>query len=55
VEPVEFPARCDEAPAEITEFEPRIDALYVDDMKPVVRSQIEKAGLRLAKLLNETL
>ncbi len=55
VEPVEFPARCDAAPAEITDFEPRIDALYIDEMKPVVRGQLEKAGLRLAKLLNETL
>jgi S1/P1 Nuclease len=55
LEPVEFPANCSEAPLAITEFKPPIDGLYIDDMKPVVRSQIEKAGLRLARLLNESL
>ncbi len=55
VEPVEFPANCGEAPASITDFKPQIDALYVDSMKPVVREQLTKAGLRLALLLNKSL
>jgi hypothetical protein len=54
-EPVIFPSNCSEAPAAITEFKPAIDALYVDNMKPVVRQQLIKGGLRLAKLLNEAL
>ena len=54
VEPVEFPKGCDEAPVAITEFKPQIDALYMDDMTPVIRMQLEKGGLRLARLLNET-
>ncbi len=55
VEPVEFPVNCSEAPLSITDFKPRIDMLYVDAMKPVVREQLTKAGLRLALLLNKTL
>ncbi len=55
LEPVVFPVNCSEAPGEITEFHPQIDALYIDTMKPVVRLQLERAGLRLAKLLNESL
>jgi hypothetical protein len=55
LQPVEFPSTCDEAPRAITRFKPQIDELYIDDMKPVVRSQLEKAGLRLARLLNESL
>ena len=54
-EPVEFPARCSDAPGEIRDFKPQIDSLYIDDMKPIVRSQLMKAGLRLARLLNESL
>ncbi len=55
VEPVEFPANCQEAPAVITELRLDIPGAYIEDMKPVVRAQLEKAGLRLAKLLNESL
>jgi hypothetical protein len=55
IEPPIFPANCDEAPAAITDFHPQIDALYVDSMKPVMRDQLIKAGLRLAKLLNDVL
>lgn len=55
VEPAIFPASCAEAPAAITEFKPDVDALYVDGMKPVVREQLIKGGLRLAKMLNEAL
>lgn len=55
VEPVVFPAKCGDAPAAITDFKPQIDALYVDSMKPVVREQLIKGGLRLAKMLNEAL
>ncbi len=55
VEPAIFPANCGEAPAAITEFKPQIDALYVDSMKPVIREQLIKGGLRLAKMLNQAL
>ena len=55
VEPAIFPASCQQAPAEITNFHPAIDASYIDSMKPVVRMQLTKAGLRLAHLLNESL
>lgn len=55
VEGAVFPATCSEAPGEITDFHPQIDGLYIDSMKPVVRLQLERAGLRLARLLNESL
>jgi hypothetical protein len=55
VEPAIFPPNCSDAPAEITNFKPPVDSLYVDSMKPVVREQLEKGGLRLAKMLNEAL
>ncbi|HZS56874.1 MAG TPA: S1/P1 nuclease [Bryobacteraceae bacterium] len=55
VEAPMFPANCSEAPAEITEFKVPVDTLYVDSMKPVVREQLIKGGLRLAKMLNESL
>jgi hypothetical protein len=54
LEPVEFPANCDVAPSEITHFKPHIDSLYISDMKPVVRDQLVKAGLRLARILNDS-
>jgi S1/P1 Nuclease len=55
VEPVEFPKSCAEAPSAITELRIEIPASYLADMKPVVREQLIKAGLRLARLLNESL
>lgn len=55
VEPVEFPKSCAEAPAEITELRLEIPGSYISDMKPVIREQLIKAGLRLARLLNESL
>jgi hypothetical protein len=55
VEPIEFPDGCKEAPSDVTGFKAPIDGLYIDAMKPVVRSQLTKGGLRLARLLNETL
>lgn len=55
LEPPVFPPSCSEAPLAITEFHPAIDALYIDSMKPVVRLQLERAGLRLARVLNESL
>ena len=55
VEPEVFPAGCQAAPAEITRFKPVIDGLYINDMKPVLRDQLSKGGLRLAALLNRTL
>ena len=53
VEPVLFPHGCKEAPTEILNFKPQIDTLYVDSMKPIVRDQLAKASLRLARILNE--
>lgn len=55
VEPVMFPKACTDAPAEIQSFRPKIDGLYINSMKPVVRDQLAKAGLRLARILNEAL
>ena len=55
LEPAIFPAGCAEAPLAITEFRAQADGLYVDSMKPVIRHQLELAGLRLAKVLNESL
>ena len=55
VEPILFPKNCGEAPSEITNSHPQIDTLYIDIMKPVVRDQLLKAGLRLARTLNESL
>jgi hypothetical protein len=54
-QPILFPKGCAEAPSEITGFKPLIDGLYIDNMKPVVRDQLAKAGLRLARVLNESL
>lgn len=53
--PIAFPNGCKEAPPEINEFKAQIDGLYVDSMKPIVRDQLSKAGLRLARILNESL
>lgn len=52
-EPVVFPASCKVAPVEILGEKINVEASYVDAMKPVVRLQLERAALRLAKLLNE--
>ncbi|MGA8026518.1 MAG: S1/P1 nuclease [Bryobacteraceae bacterium] len=54
-EPVMFPASCKDAPQAITDLKLHIGSAYVSEMKPVVGSQILKAGLRLARLLNESL
>lgn len=53
LEPVIFPPKCAEAPLAITDFHPQIDGLYLNSMKPVIREQLEKGGLRLAALLNQ--
>jgi S1/P1 Nuclease len=55
IEPVEFPHSCNDAPVSITAFKPQVDSDYVTSMKPIVRMQLIKAGLRLARLLNESL
>ena len=55
LEPVVFPSACTTAPAEIANFRPYISTAYINEMKPVVREQLAKAGLRLAHLLNQTL
>ena len=54
-EPVLFPASCQVAPLAVSNLTLHIDSSYMDDMKPVVREQLTKAGLRLARLLNESL
>lgn len=55
VEPIEFPANCGEAPAAIAGLRLEISAAYIAAMKPVIREQLMKGGLRLARLLNESL
>jgi hypothetical protein len=55
LEPAIFPRSCADAPANIRSFVPDTDSLYINAMKPVVREQLTKAGLRLARLLNESL
>lgn len=54
-EPVEFPRNCRFAPALVGEMFLDIGNGYVNDMKPVVREQLIRAGLRLANLLNQSL
>lgn len=55
VEPALFPKSCQDAPAAIRNFKPVVDAAYVVLMEPIVTSQLSKAGLRLAALLNHAL
>lgn len=55
VEAAAFPAKCTEAPSDITSLKLEITPSYIEAMKPVLRGQLEKAGLRLARLLNESL
>ncbi len=52
-EDVAFPASCDDAPDEIQQLRLSIDDQYLEDMAPIVRDQLKKAGLRLAKMLND--
>ncbi len=54
-EDVAFPDTCAQAPDEIRETSVEVDEKYMDDMQPIVRDQLKKAGLRLARLLNEIL
>ncbi|HEX4231312.1 MAG TPA: S1/P1 nuclease [Bryobacteraceae bacterium] len=54
-EPPIFPQSCEQAPPEIVNFHPAIGNVYVNDMKPIIRMQLVKGGLRLAKLLNQSL
>jgi hypothetical protein len=51
-EPVLFPANCKVAPEEIIDDKITVERDYVNDMKPVIRLQLERAGVRLARLLN---
>jgi hypothetical protein len=55
LEAVVFPGKCTEAPDTITSLKLEIEPSYIEAMKPVVRGQLEKAGLRLARLLNNSL
>ncbi len=54
-EPVIFPHGCGEAPLAIANLTLHLPSSYIDDMQPVVREQLTKAGLRLARMLNEDL
>jgi hypothetical protein len=54
-EPIEFPRSCSFAPPAISSLLLDISNIYVNEMKPVVSEQLTKAGLRLARVLNETL
>ncbi len=54
-EPVIFPKSCQEAPLAVSNLTLHLPSSYIDDMKPVVREQLTKAGLRLSRLLNESL
>ncbi len=55
VEPVLFPTSCAEAPLAVSNLTLQIRSSYIQEMEPVVRQQLTKAGLRLARLLNESL
>jgi len=52
-EDVAFPEGCGEAPEEIQQTSVLVDDQYVADMEPIVRAQLEKAALRLARVLNK--
>jgi hypothetical protein len=54
-EDLAFPASCSEAPDEIKQLRLEIDDDYLQAMKPVVRGQLIKGALRLAKMLNDIL
>lgn len=54
-QPILFPADCSAAPPAITRLTFNIPQSYLDDMQSVVRDQLIKAGLRLARILNESL
>jgi hypothetical protein len=54
-QPVASLSDCSDAPAQIQQLHLQIDDKYLEDMQPVVREQLIKAGLRLAKLLNNIL
>lgn len=54
-QPVIFPKSCQQAPLGVSNLVLRVRSSYIDEMKPVVRQQLLKAGVRLAKILNESL
>ena len=43
---------CNSASDEIQGMRVKVDEKYMDEMEPVVREQLKKAGLRLAEMLN---
>jgi hypothetical protein len=45
-------AKCTEAPAAVQNLDIKLEPDYVDDASAVVRTQLTKAGIRLANLLN---
>jgi hypothetical protein len=53
-EAIEFPANCNAAPEAISTVTLDISNSYINAMRPVVRDQLIKAGLRLARVLNDT-
>ncbi len=48
-----LPPTCADAPDEIQQLQVHLQDDYTQAMQPVVREQLKKAGLRLARLLNE--
>lgn len=55
VEPPERLSSCRQAPLAIWDFRPPVSPSYLEEMEPVVRDQLVKAGLRLARVLNQSL
>jgi nuclease S1 len=55
VEPILFPPSCKEAPEAITTLHLDVTSDYTRSMLPVVDDQLMKAGVRLARMLNESL
>jgi hypothetical protein len=51
-EPAVFPESCKVAPEAILDDRITVEPDYLDAMKPIIRLQLERAGLRLARLLN---
>jgi len=54
-EDIVFPASCSQAPDEIRAMAIHVDDAYMEAMKPIVREQLIKGGLRLARMLNDIL
>jgi hypothetical protein len=53
VEPPQIVEQCENAPAEIRNFIVNPGAHYLEAVAPVIRTQLTRAGIRLARLLDE--